>query len=176
MRKHNLKLYPGVYDTLNILYEKKVRIIGYTDSAEENGYYRLKKLGIDFMFEKVYLSSSIFKKQKTDLKKIEIVDTKKPDSATLLQICKRENVNLDEVVYVGDSLTKDIYMAHWAGIDSILVNYGKTSPEMYDKLVAISHWTKDDFLRDKEIRQKCIELDIKPTYEVEDFRQILDVI
>lgn len=178
VRKYNLKLYPGVYETLNILCQKGIKIIGYTDSAEENGYYRLSKLGIENLFEKVYLSVSNYKNDTNKVKsdKVKFVQTKKPDPNTLLQICKAENVAADAAVYVGDSLTKDIYMAYCAKIDSIWMNGGKAAPEIYSKLVAISHWTQDDFEQEAEIKKRCSELHVCPTYEITDFREILSIV
>lgn len=178
VRKKKLELYPGVYETLNILYQKGIKIIGYTDSAEENGYYRLKKLGIENLFEKVYLSISNFKNDRNMITpdKIKFVQTKKPDPNTLLQICRAENVAIDDAIYVGDSMTKDIYMAYCAKMDSIRMNAGKVSPDIYSKLVAISHWTQYDFEQEMEIKKKCSELNIRPSYEIMDFREILDIV
>lgn len=177
-RKHNLRLYPEVYNTLNMLYQKGIKIIGYTDSTQENAFYRLKRLEIDSLFEKIYLSYSSFQgvDSISKLEKLEFVSTKKPDPDTLLQICNRENMSVEDVVYIGDSLTKDIYMAHCAGIESIWVNYGNVQPEMYNKLVAISHWTQEDFSREQEIKRKCSELNIKPNYVINNFKQVLDIV
>ncbi|MCI9217278.1 HAD family hydrolase [Lachnospiraceae bacterium 42-17] len=178
VRKYNLKLFPGVYDTLNILYKKGIKIIGYSDSTEENGYYRLKKLGIECLFERIYLSDSQFKNDKNIIKpeKIEIVQTRKPDPDTLLQICKRENITTDDAIYVGDSLTKDVYMADCANIESIWMTGGKTEPDLYSKLVAISHWTQYDFEQEKKLKDKCSELNIRPSYEIMNFNEILDIV
>ncbi len=57
-RKKNLRLYPNVQETLAELREAGVKIVGFTDSAEENGFYRLRKLEIDHLFCKVYVSDS----------------------------------------------------------------------------------------------------------------------
>ena len=178
VRKYNLKLFPGVTDTLNILYQKGIKIIGYSDSAEENGYYRLKKLGIEYLFDKIYLSNSCFKNDKNIVRpdKIEIVQTKKPDPDTLLQICKRENISTDDAVYVGDSLTKDIYMAYCANIESIWMHGGKVAPDLYTKLIAISHWMEYDFEQEEIIKKKCSELGIQPSYKISEFRKILDIV
>ena len=44
-RKKLLKLYPGVEETLKFFYDNNIMVVAYTESAEENGFYRLKKLG-----------------------------------------------------------------------------------------------------------------------------------
>lgn len=61
-RKKLLKLYPGVEDTLKFFHDNNITIVAYTESAEENGFYRLKKLGIDNYFKEVYVSDSLFKR------------------------------------------------------------------------------------------------------------------
>lgn len=40
------------------LFENGITIIGYTESAQENGFYRLKKLGITQYFKNIYTSES----------------------------------------------------------------------------------------------------------------------
>ena len=52
-RKKLLKLYPGVEETLKFFYDNNIMVVAYTESAEENGFYRLKKLGIDNYFKEV---------------------------------------------------------------------------------------------------------------------------
>lgn len=150
VRKKNLRLYPFVHETLAELSKMNISIVGYTESAEENGYYRLKKLGIDSLFEKVYVSNSLFHGYDylNSPIKIEKVSGSKPNPDLLLQICSNQGYNQNEVIYVGDSLTKDILMAQKAGVVSILCQYPKSTDytELYSKLVAISSWTEEDFI------------------------------
>lgn len=57
---------------------------------------------------------------------------------------KKTGTDKSEAVYVGDSLTKDIYMAHKAGIKSIQCKYPVRTQkeEYYRKLMRISSWTE----------------------------------
>ena len=41
VRKQKLQLYSGVEDTLEQISKEGITIIGYTESSQENGYYRL---------------------------------------------------------------------------------------------------------------------------------------
>ena len=125
VRKQRLKLYDGVLDTVKLLFEQGVTIIGYTESAQENGLYRLKKLEISQYFKHVYASQSQYRNVYSDDKKAKSVGVKKPNKDILLRICKEENCDITEAVYVGDSLTKDVYMAKQAGIVSVWANYPK---------------------------------------------------
>lgn len=125
VQKQKLHLYNGVNETLKELHKRGITIIGYTESSQENGYYRLKRLGISEYFKHVYTYKSKFESKRVVDKKIMTLTTKKPDKDVLLGICERENCKPDEVIYIGDSITKDIYMAKLAGVTSVWVNYPK---------------------------------------------------
>lgn len=85
----------------------QIIIVGYTDSAEENGFYRLKKLNIDCYFKHVYVADSQFKRPSNlSSEKTQIVSGKKPNPAILQKICKREGIAINETLYLGDSLNK----------------------------------------------------------------------
>lgn len=49
----------------------------------------------------------------------------KPDKDVLINICNQENCSISDAAYIGDSLTKDVYMAKLANITSIWANYPK---------------------------------------------------
>lgn len=180
VRKRELQLFPDVYDTLKELKQNHVNIFGYTDSAEENGYYRLKKLGIDNLFSKIYVSYSEY--SHPDYEKnnsmIETVTSKKPDPDVLKQICLKEGYSKDEVIYCGDSLTKDVYMAIKANIVSVWCNYidYPREPDLYDKLVAISHWTESDFLKERELKKEWMQQQLRPRFEIHNYKEILSII
>lgn len=181
IRKRELHLYPQVKETLEEVSKAGIKIVGYTESAEENGFYRLKKLGIAHLFERVYVSNSSFERPEHILahSQTTIVEGKKPNPQVLDQICRGESVSTHEVIYVGDSMTKDIYMAKSAGITSVLCEYPcevQATKELYEKLVAISHWTETDFLREKEIKKICQDDHIRPDYTICAFDQLLAII
>lgn len=180
-RKKNLRLYPNVQETLAELREAGVKIVGYTDSAEENGFYRLRKLGIDHLFCKVYVSDSQYENPNPLLfsEKTRVVHGKKPDPKLLEQICKNERISTSEAIYIGDSLTKDIYMAKIAHITSILCKYPCDSLEvqdLYQKLVAISHWTAIDFERELKLKEVCQNENIQPDYTISSFDNVIKII
>lgn len=177
-RKHRLKLFDGVVESLQRISRAGITIIGYTESAEENGFYRLKKLGIDTFFSKVYVSESQYKMSNNipSSPKTETVRGKKPNPEILVNICEMQNTKISDAIYMGDSLTKDIYMAKKAGIACIQVKCQHSDPENYRKLVAISHWTKDDFVREQQLKDKCQIESINPDYEVTNFLEVINII
>ena len=180
VRKEKLQLYPGVREVLKKLIEMQISIVGYTDSAEENGFYRLKKLNIDCYFKHVYVADSQFKRPSNfSLEKTQTVPGKKPNPAILQKICKREGIAINETLYLGDSLTKDTYMAKQAGAVSVLCKYSydeKMQKELYAKLVAISHWKKSDFEREQMLKKLCQADGIQPDYTIQCFEEILTII
>lgn len=176
VRKRNLQLYDGVEDTLKRLFENGVTIIGYTESAQENGFYRLKRLGISQYFKHIYTSESKYESNIPLDEKIITVKTKKPDKDVLISICEQENCIISDAVYIGDSLTKDVYMAKLANITSVWVNYPKENNNYYDLLIDITSWTEDDFKREKKLKKQYISSGIQPDYIISRFSQLLPII
>lgn len=176
IRKRNLKLYDGVEDTLKRLFENGITIIGYTESAQENGFYRLKKLGIAQYFKHIYTAESKYKINIPLDKKIITVKTKKPDRSVLIDICEKENCDVNDAVYIGDSLIKDVYMAKLANMTSVWVNYSKENNNYYDLLIDITSWTEEDFKREKYLKEQYISSGEKPDYIISKFPQLLPII
>lgn len=181
IRKKRLELYPHVKETLTQISQLGIKIVGYTESAEENGFYRLQKLGIADLFQHVYVSDSQFERPDylPSSEKTRVVHGKKPNPKLLKQICAQESMSVTEAVYIGDSITKDIYMAEVAGVASVLCKYPcdpQAANDLYLKLVAISHWTDEDFQHEKEIKQICQSNNIRPDYTVDSFEQLIEII
>ena len=176
VRKHHLNLFGGVKETLKIIKESGIKVVGYTESAEENGVYRVKKLGIEKLFDRIYVSKS---KYSNGFKKINdnifYVETKKPNPTVLERICSDMGYNVSEAIYIGDSFTKDIYMANEAHICSVWYKQ-KVDNELYRKLVDISHWTEEDFKTEKILKEKCIKEKICADYEIENFSELISII
>lgn len=122
IRKKRLELYPHVKETLTHISQLGIKIVGYTESAEENGFYRLQKLGIADLFQHIYVFDSQFERPDylPSSEKTRVVYGKKPNPKLLKQICAQESVSVIEAVYIGDSITKDIYLSGWAGIRSTI--------------------------------------------------------
>lgn len=181
IRKKTLHLYPNVKETLTKIVEMGIKVVGYTDSAEENGFYRLKKLDIADFFYHVYVSESQFKQlsKLPSSEKTQIALGKKPNPKLIKKICERESISLKETIYLGDSITKDIYMAKLAGVTSILCQYPcdpVVQEELYSKLIAISHWTPFDYQKEATIKAICHKENIHPDYIIHAFDELLAVI
>ena len=180
VRSEKLHLFPGVRETLQALREKGVRIIGFTDSGELNGFFRLQQLGISDLFEKIYVTNYEYKLPDHVVKDGRIHEAKngKPDPELLEQIIEDAGVDKTEVIYVGDSLTKDIYMAYKAGVRSIQCKHPVDfdASDYYQKLVRISSWTKADFEKEAKLKELCENEGITPDFIVSSYIKLLNVI
>lgn len=178
-RKRLLKLYPGVAETLKYLTGRGIILVGYTESAEENGYYRLERLKIADYFKDVYVSGSYDGRpmKKPASPKTHIVHEKKPNPDLIIEICEKEGVSLNETIYMGDSLSKDMLMARKAGVYSVWCHIPcRNLPGLYEKLMRISHWSKEDYDREEQYKREWEENGYTPDYTITDFGQLRDII
>ncbi len=174
IRKKTLTLYPSVYETLEYLFNKGVIIIGYTESSLKNGFYRLQKLNIEKFFKHVYVGE--YGGISTSNNKVYAVKEKKPNPLIIEQIASIENVSKEEIIYVGDSLTKDIYMAIQAGVTSVWMNPQKEKNDYYQKLVDITSWTEEDFKREKKLKETISNNNLSPDFEISEFSSLVKII
>lgn len=148
------------------------------------GYLRLRadfnqkhvNENFDYYYYVIYTSESEYESNIPLDEKIITVKSKKPDKDVLINICNQENCSISDAAYIGDSLTKDVYMAKLANITSIWANYPKEKNNYYDLLVDITSWTEDDFIREKELKKQYISFGIKPDYTISKFSQLLPII
>ncbi|WP_425616707.1 HAD family hydrolase [Anatilimnocola sp. NA78] len=157
-RRDALALYPTVEDTLLQVKDAGGLVIGYTESMAYYSHYRLRRLGLDRILDFIYspadhdfpdgvspdkyrtLPAAEYKLRRTSQRHTPKGEVK-PNPAILLQIIKDVYASPDEVVYVGDSLMKDITMAKQAGVLDAWAKYGTAQerPE-YELLRQVTHW------------------------------------
>ena len=94
----------------------------------------------------------------------------------MIDICEKENCDVNDAVYIGDSLIKDVYMAKLANMTSVWVNYSKENNNYYDLLIDITSWTEEDFKREKYLKEQYISSGEKPDYIISKFPQLLPII
>ncbi|MCM2751095.1 HAD-IA family hydrolase [Escherichia coli] len=184
-RNNTLKLYPTVRDTLNILRERGVKIVGHTESLEYNSLYRLYKLDVIDFFDHLYTieDNHNLHPNPKNAKVISVKDDfiirlssaeSKPNPKLLEHICLTENVDIKDAVYVGDSITKDISMAKSIGMKAVWARYGRQfAPELWEILVKITHWTDKDVEREEQLKESFSR--VKPDYSINSFAEILDL-
>lgn len=173
-KKDYLKLYPGVMETLCLLRSQGCKIVAYTESMAFYANDRLRKLGLDGVIDKLYspeehdvpedfetfYSKDYYKLKKTEHNYLPL-NHKKPNTDILNSIINQFDFKKDEILYIGDSLTKDIKMAKDIGIIDVHAQYGLSHhTNEYELLRKVTHWTDEEVEKEKNTTKEHIE----PTY------------
>lgn len=168
-RKENLSLFPGVRETLDELRARQITLVAFTDSSYFSTLRRVRQLDLVNVFQHIFCreksaSVSLYPASET-YDNLSAITTElpaneaKPDPRVLLDIARIENTTAGAVAYVGDSISKDVLMAKKAGCFSIWAKYGvRRDPEMYERLVRISHWTDDDIRRERDFAAEASKI------------------
>ncbi|MEO9623533.1 MAG: HAD family hydrolase [Qipengyuania citrea] len=178
-RRKELRLYPGVADALLRIKGRGARIAIYTESQSFYSFYRLKRLGLDGVVDRIYTPPDHelpdgfmeegrrhYAREFYHLRHTEQRHTPrgelKPNPDLLQQIITDFGVAKDEAVYVGDSRQKDVAMAEDANVDYAWASYGEAQEtEAYEMLKLVTHWTDDDVRREAEIRARKVDAKIE---------------
>lgn len=167
-RKENLRLYPTVIETLVSLQQQGIALIAHTESKYHAVADRLRRLGLTNHFKHVYCrqkSEINHPKGKTSEEWLLGYPTelmvelshhqRKPDPDVLLEICARERLALQETAYIGDSIARDMMMARAVGVTAVWAAYGAPHPDLYAKLVRVTHWSTEDVARETRLREQA---------------------
>lgn len=169
VRKAQLRLFPGVTESLTELRARDIVLVAYTDSRYFAALGRVHRLGLAPYFAAVYCrekaDAATPNRQWDDygvlVRKVKQLPAGefKPNPKVLIDIASSQHCDVSEMAYVGDSVSKDVLMAKRAGCFAIWAKYGAhTDPEMYRRLVRISHWTEVDIQREQEYAKLALEI------------------
>ncbi|MGQ3229638.1 MAG: HAD family hydrolase [Blastomonas fulva] len=178
VRKERLALYGGVIATLEALSEQGVPIVAYTDARIPNSLYRVNRLGLDHLLVHLYAPAARFPDRvdaptRKALLKVLPESDRKPNPRTLLDICRDLDVPPQQTLYIGDSLSRDIFMAASAGVRSAWARYGtEVEAGLWEKLVRITHWTEADVA--DEARLKAEAAGTCPEATLDQFADLLE--
>jgi phosphoglycolate phosphatase len=91
----------------------------------------------------------------------------------LLDILKEVGAEIDESVYIGDSLMKDIEMAKEAGVLDVYAKYVAAQQRTeYELLRRVTHWPSKAVSDEKALSESVVQ----PTYTLhEKFSEVLGV-
>lgn len=181
-RKKHLKLYEGVQETLEYLVNDGILVFGHTEALPVNAYYRLAMLGVVDCFSRLYtiggkIGEHPFPGRPRTSPPLNLIRSlppaeRKPNPAVLLDICRREGFSVRECLYIGDSLVRDVAMAKQAGVRAVWARYGtKHDPELWNLLVAVTHWSVEDVQREAKLREAF--QNIEPDFTVDRFNELL---
>jgi phosphoglycolate phosphatase len=190
-RKRTMRLYPGVLDTLTTVRQTGVRVVAYTESLAFYTSLRLRWFELDGVIDTVYspadhefpvgLTAEDIRKRPNGRYKLQVTDARhtppgllKPEPDVLATIVKESAVDPSHVVYVGDSLMKDVAMAQAVGVLDVWAKYGVAQDrEGYDLLRSVSHWTQADVERELAIAKQP---HVTPSFALDaGFAELLDL-
>ncbi|MDP2698427.1 HAD family hydrolase [Thalassospira sp.] len=188
VRKQKLKLYDGIKSGIENLKEQNIKIVAHTESKLFTTIDRLHKLESFDYFDHIYCrerpdsnhpdpKAAEYWLGKFDLSNITELAFKdrKPAPHILNQICLQQGILPEQTAYIGDSIAKDILMAQRANVFAIWAKYGtQVPPEMYAKLVRISHWSKQDIAREMKLKEDA--KNISPDLTVNSFSEAIQYI
>lgn len=156
-----LGLYEGVAEKLQETKDRNIPVVAYTDARVSSSLSRVNALGLRPFISRLFTpdqKARPYVMERADAELVTVLphSERKPNPATLLDICARCSVPPEYALYVGDSLVRDIYMAQQAGIVSAWARYGSNfDPFLWTKLVAITHWTDQDVRNEADVRQRA---------------------
>jgi phosphoglycolate phosphatase-like HAD superfamily hydrolase len=189
-RREQLHLYPGVESTLRFLRKTGCGIAAYTESLAFYSAYRIRRLDLDLLLDLVYSpadhdlppgrSRESLRRYPADHYELRGTQhhhtpsgERKPNPDILLSIVRELGADPESTLYVGDSLVKDVMMAHDAGVIDAWAAYGY-SPDRreYELLRRVTHWSKEDVEREITLSRRAV----RPTYVLErSFSELLDL-
>jgi len=184
-RKRTLALYPGAAEALAELKRAGVKIVGHTEAILANSYWRLRALGIEGYFSRLYtLEGREAIHISADTRWVDppegfvtVVprEERKPNPRLLADICQREGVEPTSTYYLGDSLVRDVAMAKQAGVTAVWARYGtRYDPACWVDLVKITHWTDEDVIREKDLKAKYGG--VVPDYVIDSFAELTPIV
>jgi FMN phosphatase YigB (HAD superfamily) len=184
-RKRTLTLYQGAAETLEEIRNAGVKIVGHTEAILANSYWRLRALGIERYFSRLYTlegreaihisPESHWTDPPEGFVTIVPREERKPNPQLLADICRKEGADIASTYYLGDSLVRDVAMAKQAGVTAIWARYGTTyDPEHWTYLVKVTHWTDEDVSREKALKAKY--RDVVPDYTIDSFSQLKAIV
>ncbi len=181
-RKALLKLFPGVLETLQFISKRGCAIVAHTEAAVNNSLFRLKTLGLHRYIWHLYAPMSqglghpehkelYLDELKNGVLRLLPKEHRKPNPKVLSDILEEFSLLPRNVLYVGDSITKDISMAKRVGVDAAWARYGTIYDKtLWEKLVRITHWTQEDVVREslqrKEAEGTLPDVELKHFFEL----------
>ncbi len=188
--KRHLKLYPTVRESLLRIKRAGVPIVAYTESLAYYSFWRIRELALDGIIDYLYsppdhdfpkgITPEMLRSQvassyslKHTIHRSTPLGVLKPDSQVLLRILRDMRMSAAGTVYVGDSLMKDVAMAHGVKALDVLAEYGAVRDESrYNLLRQVSHWTQADVERERVINSRK---DVEARYKLHHtFDEIFD--
>jgi FMN phosphatase YigB (HAD superfamily) len=165
LRKEKLKVYETVLESLYTLQKANIPVVAYTDARIVSSIFRINLLNIRMYFTELYAPrhhADINLPDQEYSNFVRLLDStdRKPYEKTLIDICAAFSVSPQHTLYIGDSIMRDVYMAHKAGVNSAWARYGTIYDSgFWPQLVRVTHWTSEDFKREAALKVQSRGID-----------------
>jgi FMN phosphatase YigB (HAD superfamily) len=185
-RERYLRPYPGVRETLEAIRARGLKVVGLSDAPRNAAELRLKWLKLDGHFDALYTLPGYAVPENVDpeIKRREAAghyrsrapvvelpaEAEKPSPAGLRRILQDFRLDGAEVLYVGDSVKKDMPVARACGALGVWAEYGTyVPPEYRERLSVIS-------AKSVTRRHVAEETEARWPLALSSFTQVLEVI
>lgn len=170
--QERLCLYPNVRQVLEWAKRNNYLIFAFSDARAYWINFRLKVLGIEDFFDKIYTLEDEVKSLTENVYPATFVQYLniqcKPNTAIINKIIREYGLSTKNVYAVGDNKGKDILPAIEVGINNIWAKYGKNSSPANKRLMSsITPWTAS---------QRIEGGNVKPQYTIDDFSEIIYIV
>jgi FMN phosphatase YigB (HAD superfamily) len=168
-------LYDGVLPTLP-LQQLSIPVVAYTDAIVANSLFRLEQLNIKRYFSALYAPNHpgrLLDPSAGGFVQLLNLKDRKPNPATLLDICSRFAIAPEQTFYIGDSITRDGYMALSAGVHAAWAEYGTVYDHtLWPRLVRVTRWTQADVESEKQLKETAFN--VQPDLILDRFDDIME--
>jgi FMN phosphatase YigB (HAD superfamily) len=187
-RKKYLLLYPGALEGLQRLRDKKIKIIGLTDSPRNSAEARVKALGLDAHLDALYtlpgyplpewVDERIRRKEQEGAYRLGIpvtelaMECEKPSPQGLQRILAEHQLSPAEVVVVGDNLAKDGGTARAAGCRFAWAEYGT--------YISLEYRERLDVISAQAVTRRHLagpeDPKMEPDWAISNFRRVVELV
>jgi phosphoglycolate phosphatase len=156
------RLYPDVAPAMSFLRSQGIRIFCLTESVALYAETRLSQLGLTGLVDGLICSKFPGATGGHDvahnLRLIPVTtfpfELRKPNPRLLRLVSEVLEVPMSRLIYVGDSLYKDVVMGNVSGVEVCWARYGDAAASpSYATLREVSHWPDVDIEADRNVRQ-----------------------
>lgn len=189
-RRRTLRLFPGVRETLHTLKKRGTVLVAISDSMMSYVSRRMRQLEIDTLFDAIcapkdhgvpaHIPADLVRRAPLEdvVARTVHVETpaelRKPDPRLIRPALSMFGIEAEEVVLVGDSLSRDVLLARRAGVRDVWARYGQNhDPDQYEELLKITYWSQSEI--DEEARLRREVEGSPPTDVIDRFPDLLAV-
>lgn len=174
VRKRTLRLYPGVRETLARLKAAGIVVVAHSDSMMSYVSRRLRQLEVDGLLAAICAPRdhgvpattlpAVVRREAEDKVAARTLllesppGIRKPNPETIAPVFAALDVSRQQVLYVGDSLSRDVLLARRANLRDAWAEYGtRHDTRLVEELLQITYWTEQEIAEEARLRAEISE-------------------